>query len=138
MKPAVIALCFLPLVAQAQVFKCVASDGTTTYATVPCPEGTGETTRIIEPVPPSGVLSIPASAPAAVDEPQSSSDDDAGKAPSATGVTVIEDSDAAGRDQKRQLMRDEAEQRKKDSYDESFRRQEARQKQEELQRQSTR
>jgi hypothetical protein len=133
LKLAVIALILLPACAQAQVYKCVASDGSTTYATVPCPEGSGQTTRIIEPVPPSGVLNIPATAPAAVDEAQSSDDDDA-KVPTATGITVIEDSDAAGREQKREQMRADAEQHKKDMYDEDLRRRENREKQAEVQR----
>jgi len=133
LKLAVIALILLPACAQAQVYKCVARDGSTSYATVPCPEGSGQTTRIIEPVPPSGVLNIPATAPAAVDDAQSSDDDDA-KAPTATGITVIEDSDAAGREQKREQMRADAEQHKKDRYDEDLRRRENREKQAEVQR----
>ncbi|GLK91536.1 DUF4124 domain-containing protein [Pseudomonas turukhanskensis] len=138
MKLAAIVLILLPACAQAQVYKCVASDGSTSYATVPCPAGSGETTRIIEPVPPSGVLNIPALAPpASADSTTENADasaettDEAPQAPTVTGITVIEDSEEASREQKRTLMREEAEQHKKDMYDQDLRKKENQQRQEE-------
>jgi hypothetical protein len=138
LKLAAIVLILLPACAQAQVYKCVASDGSTSYATVPCPEGSGETTRIIEPVPPSGVLNIPPlAAPENEDSASENADssaettDDASQAPTVTGITVIEDSEDPRREQNRTLMREEAEQHKKDLYDQDVRKKENQQRQEE-------
>ncbi|MEN0106659.1 MAG: DUF4124 domain-containing protein [Pseudomonas sp.] len=121
MKLAAIALFFLPAWAQAQVYKCVAADGSTSYATVPCPAGSGETTRIIEPVPPSGVLNVPM-----LEQPNEEPPADAtqNSGPSVSGVTVIEDSEEPRREEKRTLMREEAEQHKRDLYDNTLERRE--------------
>lgn len=115
MKPAVLLLLLLPACAQAQVYKCVATDGSTTYATVPCPEGSGQSTRIIEPVPPSGVLNIPLPQQPAEEQPATG---ESGQASSpVTGLTVIPDSEDPARAQKRTLMDEEAAQRKRDEYE---------------------
>lgn len=128
MKLAVIALALLPAVAQAQVYKCVASDGSTSYSAVPCPTDSGESTRIIEPVPPSGPLNIPATEQPAEDtsstDAQPSADGKQPSAPSVTGITVIEDSEAQRREEKRTQMREDELQHKKDLYDADLERQE--------------
>lgn len=113
MKLALIALLLMPAFAHAQVYKCVAADGATTYATVPCPEGTGQTTRIIEPVPPSGVLNVPA-----VELPvEQQATEPANKNTSpVSGLTVIPDSEDPHRETKRTEMRQDAEQHKRDMY----------------------
>lgn len=123
MKLAVIAIALLPAVAQAQVYKCVASDGSTTYSAVPCPTGAGETTRIIEPVPPSGPLNIPALEQPAEDTADTEQSGDAQKpsAPTVTGITVIKDGEEQRRLEKRTQMREDELQYKKDLADEAWR-----------------
>lgn len=121
MKLAVIALLLLPVCAQAQVYKCVAPDGSTSYATVPCPEGAGETTRIIEPVPPSGALNIPYSEQTQTEEDAPA---DAEDKPSATTVTGIPDSEESRRAQKKEQIREDELQHKRDLYDEALRKRE--------------
>ena len=127
MKLAVIALALLPAIAQAQVYKCVASDGSTTYSAAPCPEGTGQTTRMIEPVPPSGPLNVPlqeqpAEDPASADAAPS---EDSNRSPvsGTPGITVIKDSDEQRREEKRTQMREDELQHKKDLYDADLQRQ---------------
>jgi len=113
LKLAAIALIFLPTLAHAQVYKCVAADGSTTYATVPCPEGTGQTTRIIEPVPPSGVLNVPAVELPVEQQPAEPANKTASPV---SGLTVIPDSEDPHRETKRTEMREDAEQHKRDMY----------------------
>lgn len=128
MKLAMIALALLPAVAQAQVYKCVASDGSTTYSAVPCPSEAGETTRIIEPVPPSGALNIPAPEQPADDtsssDSEQSGDGQKPSAPTVKGITVIKDGEEPRREEKRTQMREDALQHKKDLYDADLRRRE--------------
>lgn len=127
MKLAMIALALLPVVAQAQVYKCVASDGSTTYSAAPCPAGAGETTRIIEPVPPSGPLTIPAPEQPAEDtsstDNQQSGDEQKPSAPTVKGITVIKDAEEQRREEKRTQMREDELQHKKDLYDADMERQ---------------
>ncbi len=115
MKLAVIALVLLPACAQAQVYKCVAADGSTSYATVPCPESSGETTRIIEPVPPSGVLNIPVTEQPAEEQPDTT--DSSQTHSPVSGLTVIPDSEDPAREQKRTQMHEEAARHKQELYD---------------------
>lgn len=124
MKLAMIALALLPAVAQAQIYKCVANDGSTTYSAAPCPEGSGETTRIIEPVPPSGPLNIPQQEPSAEDTPSADAQPSGdGKHSSSSGITGIKDSEEARRLEKRTQMREDELQHKKDLYDRDMERQ---------------
>lgn len=124
MKLAVIALALLPAVAQAQVYKCVASDGSTSYSAAPCPTGAGETTRIIEPVPPSGPLNIPQQEQSAEDIPSADAEQSGdGKRSSSSGITGIKDSEEARRQEKRTQMREDELQHKKDLYDRDMERQ---------------
>lgn len=126
MRFALLGLCLLPVLAQAQVFKCVGNDGTTAYSAVPCPASEGQSTRIIEPSPPSGVAPPPLSLPQVevqgVVEPPRQHDAARASESSNRGarVTVIEDSASTSRDARVSEMRERAEREKRESYDRDY------------------
>ncbi|WP_236209449.1 DUF4124 domain-containing protein [Pseudomonas tohonis] len=126
MRSALLGLCLLPVLAQAQVFKCVGNDGTTSYSAVPCPASEGQSTRIIEPAPPSGVAPPPLPLPriqtqGAAEQPQRRDEERADEPPSrGSRVTVIQDSASQSRDARVSEMRERAEREKRESYDRDY------------------
>jgi hypothetical protein len=102
-------LCLLPLMATAQVYKCVGHDGSTSYSSSPCPAAAGETTIIIQPMQPSAPA-LPHGMPRTESAPAPAT------RPGGSRVTVIEDSDAADRAARAEDMREEALQHKRDLY----------------------
>lgn len=128
MRSALFGLCLLPVLAQAQVFKCVGNDGTTSYSAVPCPASEGQSTRIIEPAAPSGVAPPPVNLPqvdiqGSAEQPRPRNEErDEGSLSSGRGsrVTVIEDSASSSRDARVSEMRERAEREKRESYDRDY------------------
>ncbi|MGA4634361.1 DUF4124 domain-containing protein [Pseudomonas solani] len=128
MRSALFGLCLLPVLAQAQVFKCVGNDGTTSYSAVPCPASEGQSTRIIEPAAPSGVAPPPVNLPqvdiqdrAEPPRPRNEERDEGNTSPSrGPRVTVIEDSASSSRDARVSEMRERAEREKRESYDRDY------------------
>ncbi|WCD82049.1 DUF4124 domain-containing protein [Pseudomonas sp. TUM22785] len=128
MRSALFGLCLLPVLAQAQVFKCVGNDGTTSYSAVPCPASEGQSTRIIEPAAPSGVAPPPVNLPqvdiqGSAEQPRPRNEErDEGSHSSGRGsrVTVIEDSASSSRDARVSEMRERAEREKHESYERDF------------------
>ncbi|BCD87233.1 hypothetical protein PSm6_36400 [Pseudomonas solani] len=128
MRSALFGLCLLPVLAQAQVFKCVGNDGTTSYSAVPCPASEGQSTRIIEPAAPSGVAPPPVNLPqvdiqGSAEQPRPRNEErDEGSHSSGRGsrVTVIEDSASSSRDARVSEMRERAEREKRESYDRDY------------------
>ncbi|BCG23379.1 hypothetical protein TUM18999_15700 [Pseudomonas tohonis] len=128
MRSTLLGLCLLPVLAQAQVFKCVGNDGTTSYSAVPCPASEGQSTRIIEPAPPSGVAPPPVNLPqvdiqGSAGQPRPRNDDggeDNRSSARGSRVTVIEDSASQSRDARVSEMRERAEREKRESYDRDY------------------
>jgi len=128
LRSALFGLCLLPVLAQAQVFKCVGNDGTTSYSAVPCPASEGQSTRIIEPAAPSGVAPPPVNLPqvdiqGSAEQPRPRNEErDEGSHSSGRGsrVTVIEDSASSSRDARVSEMRERAEREKRESYDRDY------------------
>ncbi|MDU9415741.1 DUF4124 domain-containing protein [Pseudomonas sp. zfem005] len=128
MRSALFGLCLLPVLAQAQIFKCVGNDGTTSYSAVPCPASEGQSTRIIEPAAPSGVAPPPVNLPqvdiqGSAEQPRPRNeerDEDSHSSGRGSRVTVIEDSASSSRDARVSEMRERAEREKRESYDRDY------------------